>query len=290
MTGDNVGVAVSISAPDVTIADVTIRDVGYHAIQVRGELGASRFTLAQRSSGRHWPAVAEGQLRQQRPVRRPGTGGVQRLQLHDERAQRLYERRGHHRRPRLADSGQPLHAHPWTRGPPLALRPTILAWGGSSDTIVERNLIVDSFRGIALGLAPGVAKPARNIGAGIEHQGGLVRNNAIVNLNSWADEGIEINAARDARVEQNTVLVEGTLAWVDQPALWRRRQRGVMNNLTNREIRFRDNGLGVLQGNAIGAARDWFVDAPRGDMRMTASGKTKSRQRRCRGLAPSPGR
>ena len=24
----------------------------------------------------------------------------------------------------------------------------------------------------------------------------------------------------------------------------------------------------VLEGNAMGAARDWFVDAPRGDMRL----------------------
>ena len=45
MTGDPVGVGISVSAPDVTIADMTIRDLGYHAIQVRGERSASRFAM-----------------------------------------------------------------------------------------------------------------------------------------------------------------------------------------------------------------------------------------------------
>jgi hypothetical protein len=45
MTNDDVGVAVSVGAADVTIADVTIRRVANHAIQVRGENGASRFVL-----------------------------------------------------------------------------------------------------------------------------------------------------------------------------------------------------------------------------------------------------
>src|SRR2546428_7387627 len=39
MAHDTVGVAFSISAAGVTVANVTVRDVGYHAVQVRGERG-----------------------------------------------------------------------------------------------------------------------------------------------------------------------------------------------------------------------------------------------------------
>src|SRR5207237_343520 len=40
-----VGVAISVSATDVTIADLTAGEVGFHGIQVRGERGASRVAI-----------------------------------------------------------------------------------------------------------------------------------------------------------------------------------------------------------------------------------------------------
>ena len=45
MTEQHVGVAISVSAPDVTIADMTIGYVRFHGIQVRGERGASRVMI-----------------------------------------------------------------------------------------------------------------------------------------------------------------------------------------------------------------------------------------------------
>jgi hypothetical protein len=49
--------------------------------------------------------------------------------------------------------------------------PTILFWSSSTDTIVERNVLIDCYRGIAFGNAyhtePG------------DHIGGIVRNNVI---------------------------------------------------------------------------------------------------------------
>jgi len=56
------------------------------------------------------------------------------------------------------------------RTPEGAAAPTILFWSGSTDTVVERNLLVDCYQGIAFGNA--------SHGPG-DHSGGVVRNNII---------------------------------------------------------------------------------------------------------------
>jgi len=71
--------------------------------------------------------------------------------------------------------------------------PAILLWRDSSDIVVERNVIVDSWRAITLGL-----------GSGFE--GGVVRNNFIYQSEP-GDAGIELWDAHDVVVEHNTVLV-----------------------------------------------------------------------------------
>jgi hypothetical protein len=153
----------------------------------------------------------------------------------------------------------------WSAGP------AVLAWGGSAHTTVERNIVADSFRGIALGLTAGVAAASRDVGAGLDHSGGVIRNNVVVNLNAWADEGIEVNANRDVRIEHNTVLVEGTLPW-SISVRFRTTTAAVSNNLTNRRVMLRDGSRADLQDNVSGATRSWFVDAPGADLRLSSEG------------------
>src|SRR5207247_2028246 len=83
--------------------------------------------------------------------------------------------------------------------------PAILFWGGSSGTMVERNTIIDSFRGIAFGLGPAASGIPGAGGAAYDHQGGWIRNNVVVNVSTWADEGIEANAADAVAIDHNTV-------------------------------------------------------------------------------------
>jgi hypothetical protein len=153
----------------------------------------------------------------------------------------------------------------WSAGP------AVLAWGGSANTTVERNIVADSFRGIALGLTAGAASASRDVGAGLDHSGGVIRNNVIVNLNAWADEGIEVNANRDVRIEHNTVLVEGSMPW-SISVRFRTTTAVVSNNLTNRRVMLRDGGRADLLGNVSGATRSWFVDAPGADLRLSSEG------------------
>ncbi len=158
-------VAVSVSAPRVTVADLTIGHVGFHGIQVRGERGASDVVIhnvhildtgQQLIKGSTAPGgapcrnglVACSFLEYSDHAPGDYTNGVDVLNgagwtVRDNSVQRI-------RGPR---------AQGWRTGP------AILFWGGSRDTVVERNWLVDCYRGIALGLvqdqpsAPGPPRP-----------------------------------------------------------------------------------------------------------------------------------
>jgi hypothetical protein len=141
--------------------------------------------------------------------------------------------------------------------------PAILFWGGSRDTIVERNGLVDCYRGIALGLV----QARDDVPGRLDHRGGIIRRNAVCNLNPWADEAIEVNASPDAVVEHNTVMVEGKVPWsisIRFPTASAR----VRNNLSNHRAILRDGGKAEMTANVVDARRDWFVDPVRGDLRL----------------------
>jgi hypothetical protein len=270
MTEGDVGVAIGVGARGVTIADITIRDVGFHAIQVRGERGASEFTLHNArlqdtgqqllkgtvaGGGRVFAdngIVACSRFSYTTSAPTNYTDGIDLLAtkgwlIRDNQFMRI----------RGPETGG------WSGGP------AILVWQASLDTIVERNIIVDSFRGIALGLETSPNVYARDGERSYDHRGGIVRNNVVVNLNPWADEAIEANAARDVRIEHNTVLVEGSAPWsigVRFPSA----SANIRNNLTNRGILERNGGHVTQEGNVVTAVRNWFVDAPHADLHLTA--------------------
>jgi hypothetical protein len=97
-----------------------------------------------------------------------------------------------------------------------------------------------------------------------------VRHNVVVNLNAWADEGIEANAAPDVRVEFNTVMVEGTLPW-SISLRFPQTSALVRNNLSSRRVLSRNEGQLREEGNVQGAARTWFVDVESGNLRLAGT-------------------
>ena len=125
-------------------------------------------------------------------------------------------------------------------------------------------------------------EPKTNDGSGQpDHEGGIIRRNAVCNLNPWADEGIEVNASPGARVEHNTVLVEGKVPWsisIRFPTASAR----VWNNLSNRQIILRDGAKADLKANVGNAQRNWFIDAKRGDLRLARPDLPGNRRRRGR--------
>ena len=267
MVDDDVGVGISVAASNVTIADLAVGNLRYHGIQVRGERGAKRTTI-------HNVRIFDcGQQLLK------GSAGFDK-QYADEGlvACSTFEYSTH--APSDYTNGvDVLAGKGWKvrdcvfrniRGPQSrggACGPAILFWANSIDTVVERNLLVDCYRGIALGLKPGLNKRSRDGEKRLDHQGGVVRQNVICNLQGWADEGIEINGCSDFVVEQNTVFVEGKLPWsigVRFP-----RSNGIVrNNLTSRRVIFRDGGVARLSCNIGGATRAWFVDVKKANLHL----------------------
>ncbi len=211
MQEPNVGVALSISASHVTLAHLTVGYVRFHGVQVRGERGASNLVMQNIRVVNTGQQLIKGSVGSDGQGPDDGLLACSRIEYTD------------HAPGDYTDGIDVLSGRGWIvrdntfsriRGPEnrRAAGPAVLFWANSQNTIVERNLIVDSSRGIAFGLGP-VNKTVRDGERYFDHQGGRIRNNVVWNLNSWGDEGIEANAARDLAIDHNTVLVEGQLPW-----------------------------------------------------------------------------
>ena len=269
-----VGVGVSIAADNITIADLTVSNVGFHGVQVRGEHGAKNAVLhniAIKDTGQQLVkgSIGDGSKHSENGLvacssfsytdGAPSdyTNGVDILGgrnwvVRDNEFRRIRGR---------ADQG-------------YRCGPTILFWRDCRDTLVTRNVLIDCFRGIALGLTPSESKDSAGQ-SGFDHRRGLVCNNVVCNLNPWADEAIEINACQDARVLHNTVLVESGQSPWSIGVRFRGTTATVKNNLTNKGILERDGGRLTAEGNVTTAARDWFVEPAAGNLRL-AGGTTKA--------------
>ena len=122
----------------------------------------------------------------------------------------------------------------------------------SEDSIIERNQIIESFRGISLGLHNGNVR-------------GVVRNNFIYRTGP-GDMGISIELSNGTLVEHNTVLVEGY--WAPIEVKFGTGGHTFRNNLTNRPIQLRGTTGTTLEGNIENATDSDFI-AP-GDPHLNA--------------------
>lgn len=136
-------------------------------------------------------------------------------------------------------------------------------WGGSEGTIIERNIIINSDRGIGFGL-----------GSGSEtgHTGGIIRNNFIYHaaLSDAGDVGIGLEGAPGARVYNNTIFFEHAYANAIEYRFGSTTGVEIANNLTNKRIQQRDNGQAVLENNVTNADRSWFRNPTTGDLHLTS--------------------
>jgi hypothetical protein len=163
----------------------------------------------------------------------------------------------------------------------------IHAWTGSRDTIVEGNEIINSARGIGLGLgeydgsrwrtyADGACGRSANLG----HYRGIVRNNAILANDARLgasragfDVGISLESVCQTGVVNNTVF--STVGFRSTAIEWRFASTTdvvIENNLTNGPIRPRNGATGIVRTNVTNAAADWFLSVTgNGDLRLARS-------------------
>ncbi len=178
-----------VSASDVTIADLTIRNAQDHGVSIQGADRPILYNLRVLDTG--------DQLIKVNPA---GNGSEDGLLA----CSRLEYTTA---APDEYTNGISAHqAHRWVvrdnqwyriRTPGNAPIPTILFWSGSSDTVIERNLLVDCYQGIAFGNA--------SHGSG-DHTGGIVRNNMIY-ASLPHDTVLDMVHARGWLVAHNTALL-----------------------------------------------------------------------------------
>lgn len=129
-------------------------------------------------------------------------------------------------------------------------------WQESGDNIVERNVIVNCDRGIGFGLG---SSP---------NSGGVIRNNFIYNdgQSIFHDVGIGLESSPNTEVYNNTIHIEYTNAIEYRFEATSDVQ--IRNNLCNRPITSRDGGSGSLSNNYEEALADWYADPSAGNLRL----------------------
>lgn len=254
---------ISINTHDVTIADITLRRPTWHNVQVRGERGILRptiYNVHMLDAGQQLLKVSAGDglagkfadsglvacSLLEYSTHAPGsyTNGVDLLAGKD-----WMIRDNVFRRIRSAT------------GP---AGPAILAWRNAIGTIVLRNLLVDCWRGIALGLTTPNRLSRGGAQVQYDHQHGEVRNNVILALHKPADAAIENNYANNSLVVHNTVYYAPELSHAVNWSIEYRflpTTATIQNNLTNLPILKRTPlplQNAILGGNIANATATWF--------------------------------
>ncbi len=250
--------AIYIDADDVTIADLTIRNAGEHGVSIQGRDRPVLYNLHIRDTGYQLVKV------------NPLNGGSDNGLLACSRLEYTTTS------PEDYTNGISAHdAHGWVvrdnewyriRTPNNVPAPTILFWSGSSGTLVERNLLVNCYQGIAFGNA--------SHGSG-DHTGGIVRNNFIY-AGMRHDSVIEMVHATGWLVANNTALLlnpEPGLTW-GMEARFSDSTGTFAYNLTSLDIINRDGAGAVRTGNVTTAGPAWFINPAAGNLhlRSTATG------------------
>ncbi len=248
-----------LDADDVTIADLTIRNARDHGVSIQGRDRPVLYNL-------HIQDIGDQLVK----VNPEGDGSEDGL-LACSRLEYTVAA------PDEYTNGISAHlAHRWIvrdntwlriRTPGNTPIPAILFWSGSTDTVVERNLLVDCAQGIAFGNA--------SHGPG-DHFGGIVRNNMIY-ASLPHDVVVEMVHAEGWLVAHNTALLLDPapgLTW-GLEARFADSQGTFAYNLANMAILAdRDGAQGTLVGNVTTAGASWFVDPAAADLHLlpTATG------------------
>ncbi len=132
-------------------------------------------------------------------------------------------------------------------------------WNDCADNTVERNVILNCDRGIGFGLG------------GSENRGGIIRNNFIYNRGAgiFPDVGIALETSPGTKVYNNTIVV--SYANAIEYRFAGTHDVEIVNNLSNRAIRARDGGTATLATNNTDAEESWFIDATAGNLHLVSA-------------------
>ncbi|NCD34685.1 MAG: PKD domain-containing protein [Spartobacteria bacterium] len=261
MTG-SVGYGFKLIGDDITVADLTVGDVAYHPIQIHGEADADRILI-------HNVRLYDGD-QQFIKGSYDKNGAPEKWSDEVVVEDSLFEYTAGHSRQRYTGGIDVHHGVNWrvrncvfrnfrslTGGP--TQDHAVHFWTWSSNVVVEQNCFINCDRGIGLGES----------GTSGFSGGGVIRNNMIYNdgRGIYNDVGIVLGNASDAKVYNNTVYLDH-----DYPNAIEYRFTGtvadVRNNLVNRKIVSRNEGVAFVSNNLEAAQSVWFISVTNGDLHL----------------------
>lgn len=249
------------NARNILVANLTIRDVYYHPIQLDPNAGAQAPRVY------NVRLVDAGEQFVKSSARTSGTSGVNNGVVEYSVMEYTTTARSNY------TNGVDVHQGAnWIvrhnlfrniRAPAGQLAgPAVLMWNGSRDTIVENNLFLNVQYGIALGL---------NGSKTDDHLGGIVRNNFFHrNSSQSGDVGITINNSASTKVLHNTVILSGTYPNAIEYRFPATTGVEIRYNLTDGAVQQRDGAAGTVSNNITNAQSNWFVNAATGDLHLAA--------------------
>lgn len=268
------------NAQDVTIANLSVGEVYYHAVDIQGGAGAERVHLyhcrffnageqilkSNSGGGGADDCSIEYSLIEftngpSRIDHGGGTGYTGGIHAHE--CDRWLIRhnlwRNFHNVDRLT--------HQWA--------PVVLMWNGSADTIVEDNTFIDCDRAVALGLI--------DRGTVSDHSGGIIRNNFVYQRpglfttarRADSDGQLLVYDSPGTQVYHNTVLTNGNSRFSIE-VRWANTGVAFDNNLADAPLNARDGGVYSASGNFLSATSTMFVDPANGNLHILDNTATRA--------------
>lgn len=243
----SVEVIFDISASNVTVSGMTLKSVANHLIQVRAERDADFFTLANcilqdsyqqllKVSGGNQHFADFGIVKNNRFEYTAGVGPNYYIGGID----------AHHSRGwTVTDNTFANIASPAERVAEHAIH----FWHNSGSISIRNNTIINSDRGIGLGMGKDGDVVSEN----------EVINNRIVHTNKkhlFADVGISLENVSDTLVVDNIIYMTTSYPNAIEYRFPNTQKNIIMNNVTNRAIVSRDNGEALLNNNKQAATGD----------------------------------